>query len=62
MMTDTTKEITDTAKVGKKGHPRFPEALGREPPKKIVPVLEDGTPDYSHPGLTPEEIEGLEGK
>ncbi|KAB2728269.1 hypothetical protein [Brucella anthropi] len=56
-----TKEIVDNAKIGKKGTPRFPEAFGRLPPMKTVPVLEDGTPDYSHPGLTPEEIAGLEG-
>ncbi len=60
-MSENTVEVADTGKIGKKGYPRFAEAFGRLPPMKTVPILEDGTPDYSHPGLTPEEIAGLDG-
>ncbi|MEJ5019323.1 DUF4376 domain-containing protein [Ochrobactrum vermis] len=53
-MPESTKEVFDTAKVGKKGFPRFAEALGREPPMKIVPV-ENGEPQTNHPGMTLQE-------
>lgn len=55
MMPDATKEVVDTAKVGKKGYPRFAEAIGREQPTKIVPVDDAGQPEASHPGMTLQE-------
>ena len=61
-MTAATKTVVDDARLGRRGMPRFPEVFGIDLPMKTVPLLEDGTPDYSHPGLTPEEIEELEGK
>nr|WP_278374902.1 DUF4376 domain-containing protein [Brucella anthropi] len=53
-MPETTKEVIDTAKIGKRGYPRFAEALGREQPTKTVPV-DDGQPQLSHPAMTLEE-------
>ncbi|WP_266036383.1 DUF4376 domain-containing protein [Brucella intermedia] len=49
-----TQQIVDTAKIGKKGHPRHFTALGIDPPMKTVPV-EDGIPQSNHPGLTLQE-------
>lgn len=54
-MPDITKEVIDTAKVGKKGYPRFAEAIGREQPTKTVPVDDAGQPEASHPGMTLQE-------
>ncbi|MND74906.1 hypothetical protein D3C80_665130 [compost metagenome] len=54
-----TKEIVDHAKIGKKGTPRFPEAHGRTPPMKTVPV-ENGDPQTNHPGLSPVDIYRVE--
>lgn len=54
-MPETIKEVVDTSKVGKKGYPRFAEAIGREPPTKIVPVDDAGHPEASHPGMTLQE-------
>ena len=59
MMPNATKEVTDTAKVGKRGHPRYPEALGREPTKKFVPV-ENEAPIVNHPGLSQVDVYRLE--
>lgn len=50
-MSELTKEVVDTSKVGRKGFPRFAEAFGRAPPMKVVPV-EGGQPVQNHPGLT----------
>lgn len=56
MQHQLTIEIVDDSKIGKKGYPMHYQALGISPPMKTVPLLDDGSPDYSHPGLTPEEI------
>ncbi len=58
-MSELTKEVVDTSKVGRKGFPRFAEAFGRSPPMKLVPV-EDGQPVQNHPGLNPVDIYRLE--
>lgn len=58
-MNGATKEIVDSAKIGKKGMPRFPEAHGRELPRKIVPV-ENEAPIINHPGLNPVDVYRLE--
>ncbi|WHS33219.1 hypothetical protein QLQ09_23470 [Brucella sp. NM4] len=54
-----TEKVIDSNRIGKKGYPMHYAALGLEPPMKTVPV-EDGVPQFSHPGLTPEAIEKLE--
>lgn len=51
MTNQTTREVVDDAKIGTHGYPRHYEALGIEPPKKVVPI-ENGTPRTDHPGLS----------
>lgn len=58
-MSELTKEVVDTSKVGRKGFPRFAEAFGRSSPMKLVPV-EDGQPVQNHPGLNPVDVYRLE--
>jgi hypothetical protein len=58
-MSELTKEVVDTSKVGRKGFPRFAEAFGRAPPMKVVPV-EYGQPVQNHPGLNPVDVYRLE--
>ncbi len=58
-MSELTKEVVDTSKVGRKGFPRFPEAFGRSPPMKLVP-MEDVQPVQNHPGLNPVDVYRLE--
>ncbi|WP_192798262.1 DUF4376 domain-containing protein [Brucella intermedia] len=50
-MAEATKVIIDEDRRGTKGFPRYAEALGIEPPTKVVPV-EDEIPQAHHPGLT----------
>lgn len=54
-------QVIDHARIGTRGFPVHYAAYGLQPPMKWVPVSEDGTPDHNHPGLTPEEIAGLDG-
>lgn len=53
-----TKEIVDTARIGKKGLPMHYQAFGIQPPMKTVPV-EDGEPVIEHTPLTLDEIRTL---
>ncbi|MEN5277300.1 hypothetical protein ABE527_10145 [Brucella sp. TWI432] len=55
----STLRVPDRNLIGKKGYPRNYEALGIEPPMKIVPV-EDGVPVESYPGLGPADVYRLE--
>nr|DAF66356.1 MAG TPA: hypothetical protein [Caudoviricetes sp.] len=49
-------QVIDYARIGTKGFPIHYEALGLEPPRKWVPVDEDGNPLSDHAGRSPQEL------
>lgn len=50
-------QVIDYARIGTRGYPIHYEALGLEPPKKWVPVDEDGNPLTGHSGLSEQELQ-----
>ena len=58
-MTVATKTVVDSARLGRRGMPRFPEVFGIDLPMKTVPIT-DGEPETNHLGLSPVDIYRLE--
>lgn len=49
-------QVIDYARIGTKGFPIHYEALGLEPPRKWVPVDDEGNPMTAHSGLSAQEL------